>query len=80
MLRDDEPEQHTPWDRKNTLLGVEFDVVLSKFLEGFFEVGHELVGLFGLDYDVVHTSLDGLADEFSEILEHTLLVCSSRVF
>jgi hypothetical protein len=78
MLRDDELEQHTPWDPKNALLGVEFDVVLSKFLEGFFEVGHELVGLFGLDYDVVHVSLASLTDEFFEI--HTSLVCSSYVF
>jgi hypothetical protein len=35
MLEDDEPEQHTPWDPKNTFLGVEFDVVRSEFRKSF---------------------------------------------
>jgi hypothetical protein len=63
----------------NALFGVEFDVVLLEFREGFFEVSHELVSLFGLDYDVVHVSLDGLSDEIAETFEHTLLVCCSCV-
>jgi hypothetical protein len=33
-----------------------------------------LVDLFGLDYDVVHISLDGSPDEILEILEHAPLV------
>jgi hypothetical protein len=49
-------------------------------LEGFFEVDHEMVNLFGLHYDVIHVSLDGLSDEIAETLEHTSLVCGFRVF
>jgi hypothetical protein len=50
-----------------------------EFCECFFEVGHKLVDLFGLDYDVVHVSLDGLSDEIAKTFEHTLLVCCSCV-
>jgi hypothetical protein len=78
-LGDDEPEQHTARDPKNALFGVEFDVVLLEFREGFFDVSHELPGLFGLDYDVVHVSLDGLSDEIAETFEHTSLVYCSCV-
>jgi hypothetical protein len=80
VLRDDEPEQHTSQHPENALLGVEFDAILSEFLEGFFEVSHELVGLFELDYDVVHISFNGFTDELSETLEHTSLVCSPDIF
>jgi hypothetical protein len=58
---------------------VEFDVVRSELLESFLQ-GHKLVGLFGLDYDVIHVSLNGFTDEFFETLEHTPLVCSPRIF
>jgi hypothetical protein len=64
---------------ENTLLGVEFDVVRSELLESFLQ-GHKLAGLFGLDYDVIHVSLNGFTDEFFETLEHTPLVCSPRIF
>jgi hypothetical protein len=80
MLRDDEPEQHSPRDLKNALLGVEFDVVHSKLLKSLLQVYHKLVGLFGLDYDVIHVSFNGLPDEVLETLEHTMLVCKPRVF
>jgi hypothetical protein len=63
---------------ENTLLGVEFDVVRSELLESFLQ-GHKLAGLFGLDYDVIHVSLNGFTDEFFETLEHTPLVCSPRI-
>ena len=33
-LRDDKTQQHTPWDPKNALLKVEFDVICSEFHEG----------------------------------------------
>jgi hypothetical protein len=52
----------------------------SEFLESFLQVGHELVSLFGLDYDVIHVSLKGVSDEVLETLEHTTLVCSPYVF
>jgi hypothetical protein len=38
-----------------------------------------LIGLFGLDYDVVYVSLDGLSDEITETSEHTSLVCCSCI-
>jgi hypothetical protein len=50
------------------------------FLKVFFEVGHELIGLFGLDYDVIHVSLNGLSDEIAKTFEHTSLVCCSSIF
>jgi hypothetical protein len=78
-LGDDELEQHTSRDPKNTLFGVEFDAVLLEFREGFFKVDHELVGFFGLDYDVIHVSLDGLSDEITKTFEHTSLVCCSCI-
>ena len=34
MLGDDKTQQHTPWDPKNILLGVDLNVVCSKFHEG----------------------------------------------
>jgi hypothetical protein len=73
-LRDDEPEQHTSRDPENTFFRVEFYAVLSEFIKSFFEVGHELVDLFGLDYDVVHICFDSLSDEITETFEHTSLV------
>jgi hypothetical protein len=79
-LRDDEPEQHTSQDPKNALFGVEFYAILLELLEGFFEVSHDLVNLFGLDYDVIHVGLDDLSDEITKTLEHTSLVRYSRVF
>jgi hypothetical protein len=39
-----------------------------------------MVGLFGLDYNVVYVGLNGLTDEVSETLERTSLVCSPHVF
>ena len=45
-LGDDKTQQHTPRDPKNAFLGVEFDVVCSKFCEGLLYVGYELVSPF----------------------------------
>ena len=78
-LRDDESEQHTPWDPKNALLGVEFDAVCLEFHEGLLLVGYDLVSRFGFDHDVVDIGLDGLPDEIPETLEHAALVRSPRV-
>ena len=79
MLRDDETKQHTPGDPENALLEVELNVVCSKFYEGLFKVGYELVSPFGLDHDVVHIGLNGSHDEVSKTLEHTMLVRSPCV-
>jgi hypothetical protein len=79
-LGDDEPKQHAPRDPKNTFLKVEFDAICSEFHESFLHVDHELVGLFGFDYDVIYVSLNGFTDELSKTLEHTLLVRSPWVF
>jgi len=38
-----------------------------------------LVGLFGLDYDVIHISLNGLPDEVSKAFGHAMLVRSLGV-
>ena len=78
-LRDDKTQQHTPWDPKNALLGVELDAIRSKFCEGLFYVGYDLVNLFGLDHDVIHIGLNGLLDEIPETLEHAALVRRSSV-
>jgi hypothetical protein len=79
-LKDDKPEQHTSWDLENALFRVDFYTILSELFEGFFEVSHELVNLFGFDHDVIHVGLDGLSDEIAETLEHASLVRCSRVF
>ena len=76
MLRDDKTQQHTPWDPKNALLGVELNAICSEFCEGLLKVGYDLVSLFGLDHDVVHVGLNGPPDEVPKTLEHTTLVCS----
>ena len=47
--------------------------------EGLLQVGYELVGLLGLDYDVVHVSLNGPPDEVSKAFGHAALVCSPDV-
>ena len=33
-LGDDKTQQHTPWDPKNTLLGVELDAIFLEFRKG----------------------------------------------
>jgi hypothetical protein len=38
-----------------------------------------VVGLLGLDYNVIYVSLNGLPDEVTKNGEHTPLVCSPRV-
>ena len=75
MLRDDEVEQHTPWDPENTLLGIEFDAVGSESCKRLLKISNEVVNPFGLDHDVVNIGLNGPPDEAPETLEHTTLVC-----
>jgi hypothetical protein len=60
--------------------GLSLMLSARSFFESFFQVRHELVGLFGLDYDVIHVGLNGFPDEVPETLEHTTLVCSPHVF
>ena len=43
------------------------------------KIGDEVVSLFGLNYDVVYVGLNGLPDEVSKTLEHTMLVHSPSV-
>ena len=57
MLRDDETKQHAPWDRENTLLGIEFDAVRSEFGKGLLKIGYMVVSLFGFNHDVSHVGL-----------------------
>ena len=80
MLRDDESEQHAPWDPKDAFLGVELDAVLLELLEIVLQVGHEMIGLLGLDYNVIHVSLNGPPDEVSKAFGHAMLVCSPSIF
>ena len=74
MLGDDESKQHAPWDPKDAFLGVELDAILLELPEGLLQVSHELVGSLGLDYDVVHVSLNGSPDEVSKAFGHATLV------
>ena len=74
MLRDDEAEQHAPWDPENTFFGIEFDAVCSEFRKGAFKVGDKVVSSLGFDYDVVDIGLNSSPDEVSEAIEHTVLV------
>jgi hypothetical protein len=39
-----------------------------------------LVGLLGIDDDVIHVSLDSLSDELAKAFKYTSLVYCSRVF
>ena len=80
MFRDDKTQQHTPWDPKNTLLGVELNAVCSEFCEGLLKDGYDLFSPFGLDHDVIHVGHNSLPDEIPETLEHTILVHSPRIF
>ena len=80
MLRDDEAEQHTPWDPENTFLGIEFDAIRLEFREGLLKIGNEVVSPFGLNYNVVNVGLNGPLDEVPEASEHTALVRSPSVF
>ena len=79
MLGDNEAEQHAPWDPKNTLLGVEFDAIRSKFCEGLLKIDNEVVSPFGLNYDVIDIGLNGPPDEVPEAFEHTVLIRSPSV-
>ena len=71
---DDEAEQHAPQDPENTFFGNEFDVVRPEFHKDLLKIGNQVVGLFGLDYDVVDVGLNGSHDEVFETFEHTSLV------
>ena len=77
MLGDDESKQLAPWAPKDAFLRVELDAVLLELPKGLLQVSHELVGLLGLDYDVVHISLNGSPDEVSKAFGHAMLVRSS---
>ena len=79
MLGDDKTQQHTPWDPKNTLLGIEFDVVGLEFCKSLLQINYEMVSSFGLDYDVINVGLNGPPDEVPKTFEHTTLVCSHNV-
>ena len=80
VLGDDEAEQHAPRDPENTFFGIEFDVVRPEFRKDLLKIGNQVIGLFGLDYDVVDVGLNGSPDEVSEASEHTSLVCCPNVF
>ena len=68
MLGNDESQQHTPRDPKDTLLGVDLNAVCSEFCEGLLKVGYDLVRPFGLDHDVIHVGLNGPPDEVPKTL------------
>ena len=72
-LRDDEAEQHAPWDPENTFFGIEFDVVRPEFRKDLLKIGIQVISLFDLDYDVVDVGLNGSPDEVPKTFEHTSL-------
>ena len=78
-LGDDQAQQHTPRDPKNTLLRVELNAICLEFSEGLLKVSYELVSLFGFNHDVLYVGLNGPPDEVSKTLEHAMLVCSPNV-
>ena len=79
-LGDDEAKQHAPRDLENTFFGIEFDVVRPEFRKDLLKIGNQVIGLFGLNYDVVVVGLNGSPDEVSETFEHTPLVRSPVFF
>ena len=66
MLGDDEAEQHTPREPKNTFLGIEFDAIRLEFCKGLLKISNEVVSPFGLNYDVVNVGLNDPPDEVPE--------------
>ena len=79
VLGDDEAEKHAPRDPENTFFEIEFDVVRPEFRKDLLKIGNQVIGLFGLDYDVVDVGLNGSPDEVPETFEHTSLVRSPSV-
>jgi hypothetical protein len=79
-LRDNESEQHTPRNPENAFLKIEPDAVPPKPFEGRLEVGYEIFGSLGLNYDVIHVCLNSSPDEVPKTLEHTSLLCSPDIF
>lgn len=65
---------------KDVLFGIELNALRYELFEGSLEVGHQLVGMFGLDYDVVHICLNDVSDEFVEAFDHTALKRGAHVF
>ena len=53
MFGDDEPKQLAGGNAEDALLGVELDAVPSEIGKSLLQVGDEVVGLSGLDNDVV---------------------------
>ena len=43
------------------------------------KIGDQVIGLFGLDYDVIDVGLNGSPDEVPKTFEHTSLVHSPSV-
>ena len=64
---------------KTHFFGIEFDVVRPEFRKDLLKIGNQVIGLFGLDYDVVDVGLNGSPNEVSETFEHTSLVHSPSV-
>jgi hypothetical protein len=65
---------------ENALLGVELDPVGPEVRKGPLQVLDQVVGLPGLDHDVVYVDLDDLSDEVIETLLHAALVCQPDIF
>ena len=64
---------------EDTLLGVELDALLSKAFEAYLQVVDEILGLSGLDHDVVHIGLNGSPNVVAKDLGHAPLVCGPYV-
>ena len=76
---DDEAEQHAPRDPENIFFGIEFDAIRPEFRKDLLKISNQVVGLFGLNYDVVDVGLNGSPDEVPKAVEHTALVSCPSV-
>jgi hypothetical protein len=73
-LRHDEPQKHTLRNAKDAFLRIELDVFCPEAFERNVKVVYQIVGLFGLDNDVIDVSLDGWSDVFPKNVLHASLV------
>jgi hypothetical protein len=76
MLRHDEAQKHTSSNAKTHFSGLSLMFFCPEAFERNVEVVYQIIGLFGLDNDVIDVSLDGWSDVFPKNKLHASLVRS----
>ena len=61
-FRDEEAEQLSGWDTKDTLFRVVIDLVFTEVGECFLQIVEEREVLLGLHHDIVHVHMDVAAE------------------